>query len=257
MFFSRYKSPALVYNIPRTRFYWYGVVRAAVLTGRLTRLRQNITLLVADSASQWFLTRLKSVMGSTVLQPLPSTSPMSVQTGGDSLADLVSEIRLGQQQLKFMVRQEYGPELNGAEQSVEEMEALLISYDWRMVGWFQSGDGDADECYGCTQERGCHCHCHWHHRTCPLGRNSSWWDFCSDTTRVLWWTWQQESVNVWIGFTLRPESCQIRLVWLRYLSCKCGWNYSSPLHSSKKHEDWNSLCIAWKLKEHWKNIATV
>ena len=68
-------------------------------------------------------------MGSTVLQPLPSTSPMSVQTGGDSLADLVSEIRLGQQQLKFMVRQEYGPELNGAEQSVEEMEALLISYD--------------------------------------------------------------------------------------------------------------------------------
>ena len=74
-------------------------------------------------------------MGSTVLQPLPSTSPMSVQTGGDSLADLVSEIRLGQQQLKFMVRQEYGPELNGAEQSVEEMEALLISYGLTTEEW--------------------------------------------------------------------------------------------------------------------------
>ena len=57
-------------------------------------------------------------MGSTVLRPLPSTSPMSVQTGGDSLADLVSEIRLGQQQLKFM-----------------EMEALLISYGLTTEEW--------------------------------------------------------------------------------------------------------------------------
>lgn len=71
-----------------------------------------------------------------MLQPLPSISPMSVQTGGDSiLTNLLSEIKLGQQQFKFMVRQEDGPELNGAEQSVEEMEALLTSYGLTTKEW--------------------------------------------------------------------------------------------------------------------------
>ena len=59
-----------------------------------------------------------------MLQPLSSISLIGVQTGGDSiLANLLSEIKLGQQQFKIM-----------------EMEALLTSYESTTKDWLESFD---------------------------------------------------------------------------------------------------------------------
>ena len=63
-------------------------------------------------------------LGATVLQPLSSISLIGVQTGGDSiLANLLSEIKLGQQQFKIM-----------------EMEALLTSYESTTKDWLEGFD---------------------------------------------------------------------------------------------------------------------
>ena len=59
-----------------------------------------------------------------MLQPLSSISLIGVQTGGDSiLANLLSEIKLGQQQFKIM-----------------EMEALLTSYESTTKDWLEGFD---------------------------------------------------------------------------------------------------------------------
>ena len=65
-------------------------------------------------------------LGATVLQPLSSISLIGVQTGGDSiLANLLSEIKLGQQQFKIMEMLVSALDAHKREAATDTMEPAL------------------------------------------------------------------------------------------------------------------------------------